>query len=201
MDYEKAAWKALRVVLPGKLIQGCNFHWTQAVWKKIEKVGLASAIHRFLRKLMALPYLPKEHIKGAFLKLASEASDCVKPVVKYVGKYWINSDLWSPEDWTVFGQAIRTNNDCEGWHRRINGKCGKSSVPFYLLVPLLHREAKLVSINERLVRAGNLKRFQRKKYASMQCKIFKLWEEYEQGSISTSRLLRKCSELNAPVDS
>ena len=35
-------------------------------------------------------------------------------------------------------KSIRTNNDVEGWHLRLNSQAsGKSQVPFYLLVKLL----------------------------------------------------------------
>ncbi|KAG1654554.1 hypothetical protein GQR58_024951 [Nymphon striatum] len=33
-DFEAAAWKAVALVFPGVLLQGCNFHWRQAVWRK-----------------------------------------------------------------------------------------------------------------------------------------------------------------------
>ena len=40
----------------------------------------------------------------------------------------------------MFGKAVRTNNDVECWHRRIN------ELTLYLLESVLHDEAQLVSI-------------------------------------------------------
>ena len=34
-DFECAAWKAARGVLEGVELAECNFHWRQAIWKKV----------------------------------------------------------------------------------------------------------------------------------------------------------------------
>lgn len=39
-DFEAALWKALKDRFPGTPIQGCVFHWTQAVFRKVQEHGL-----------------------------------------------------------------------------------------------------------------------------------------------------------------
>jgi hypothetical protein len=34
--------------------------------------------------------------------------------VQYVEDTWISSNIFGSEKWSVYGQAIRTNNDVEG---------------------------------------------------------------------------------------
>jgi len=46
-DFEKGIWKGLQIVLPGVAVCGCNFHFMQAVWRRIQKYGLAVSIHFF----------------------------------------------------------------------------------------------------------------------------------------------------------
>jgi hypothetical protein len=49
-------------------------------------------------------------------------------------------------EWSVFMLSVRTNNDCEGWHRRLNVQARRGTLPFYTLIALLHEEARLVQL-------------------------------------------------------
>ena len=42
-DFEAAVWSAAREVLPGVLQHGCAFHFSHAVWRNIQAVGLQCA--------------------------------------------------------------------------------------------------------------------------------------------------------------
>ena len=50
-----------------------------------------------------------------------------------------------------------------------------------MLVQLLHQDARLVSVQMRLVADGKLARIQRKVYRTLQTKLYQQWETYEQG--------------------
>ncbi|KAH3887727.1 hypothetical protein DPMN_011746 [Dreissena polymorpha] len=43
LDFKQAAWLAVRRVFPGVTIKGCVFHWTQAVWRKVQDLGLVGS--------------------------------------------------------------------------------------------------------------------------------------------------------------
>lgn len=74
-DFELAFWQAIRKVLPGVSQRGCVFHFTQAVWRNIQEVGLQvaytkdEAVNRICRKTIALPFLPAACIPTAFQEL------------------------------------------------------------------------------------------------------------------------------------
>ncbi|XP_041367027.1 uncharacterized protein LOC121381745 [Gigantopelta aegis] len=172
---------------------------------QIQDLGLRQAYlsdndtHRYLKKLTSLPFLPHQHIPAVFDGLKAEAStDQLTTLVEYLEATWILDATWTPDSWSVYFQSIRTNNDVEGWHFRLNNR-GRPQVQLYLLVSLLHQEAIHISNQVRLVSDRKLKRMQKKKYCDMQAKTFKYWEEYECGERSAARLLCACSRLVSPV--
>ncbi len=64
LDFETAAWKGCRKVITSN-IQGCSFHLTQAIWRKVQNIGLATsyrndpAVHSFIWSMLPLPsFLP-----------------------------------------------------------------------------------------------------------------------------------------------
>ncbi|KAK4308837.1 hypothetical protein Pmani_019484 [Petrolisthes manimaculis] len=150
---------------------------------------------------MALPFLPEGEITLMFERLASQATTTqVRTVIEYISRTWINGSVWPPSTWSIFNKSVRTNNDIEGWHNRLNKRAvGRSSLPFYLLITLLHKEAKLTSLHIRLVSEKKLRRIQRRKYRELQNKLFILWDEYLRGDRSALQLLKACSHLNGPV--
>ena len=131
------------------------------------------------------------------LKTRASATSLVK-LLHYIEDTWIESIMWPLSSWSVYGLAIRTNNDIEGWHNRLNQRAsGKCQLPLYMLVQLLHEEAQLTKIYVRLVSEKKLQRIQKKKYRSLQRQIFDLWESYENKERNAMQLLKACSHLTA----
>ena len=103
-DFEAASWKVVENALPDVRLQGCIFHWTQAIWRKVQAFGLASvykdndATHKYIRCIMALPFLPHEHIPTMFNELKDLAmSPPLQSLVDYIQETWLESTVWSPE--------------------------------------------------------------------------------------------------------
>ncbi|XP_019628056.1 PREDICTED: mucin-17-like [Branchiostoma belcheri] len=127
LDFESALWQVLPQLFPHVRLRGCSFHWAQAVWRHAQQLGLQvpykedERVHRWLRRLLALPYLPVAAIPQALTELQSKVreSRVLTELAGYVERTWLHSSAWPPRCWSVYGRSIRTNNDVEGWHNRL----------------------------------------------------------------------------------
>ena len=177
------------------------------VYFKVQELGLQTvysgddAVYRYIRKIMALPFLPYREILPMFVRLEAQAqTEQLRSLVEYVRRQWIESRVFTPRNWCVYKQPIRTDNDLEGWHnalnRRAGGQCG---LLLYLLIELLDREAKLTAVTIRLVSDNKLKRIQRSVTRNIQAKLFASWKKYENNEKTAAQLLKTCSRLNGPA--
>ena len=143
---------------------------------------------------MALPFLPHEQIPGAFYELKALSNDHpLDQLCDYVEGQWITSNFYQPKRWSLFSKEIRTNNDVEGWHRRLNNHAKRGQIQFYLLVKLLHREGSFVTLQTILVSEGEMKRQQRNKFRGLQGKVKKYWKKYNDRNYTVNQLLSSCS--------
>ncbi|XP_076036585.1 uncharacterized protein LOC143022323 [Oratosquilla oratoria] len=127
LDFERAVPEATPLVLHNVRVMGCAFHWTQCLWRKVQERGLSPSYtndyptHKLLRQFLALPYLPSAHIPAIFSFLSQKATTPnLAEFAHYVRKTWIKGSFWTPRTWSVFMEAVRTNNDVEGWHGMLN---------------------------------------------------------------------------------
>lgn len=131
LDFETATKRAFEDVFPDTKIFGCNFHWTQSVYRSLKRLGF-SVVYRtdvkvkeLLREVLALPFAPYQEIPCCFKKLKNRSIQLVNDLIAlnekrtndnlpplpftdlktffdYVEKQWITSRVWCPETWSVF---------------------------------------------------------------------------------------------------
>ena len=205
MDFEWAMWDAAASIFSDTIRQGCSFHFSQAIWRKVQDLGLvvpynsSEVVRDLVHQLMALPFIPAEHVQKLYedMERRTPEGPC-QDLLQYFHDTWMTGN-WSPKDWCVYGQGIHTNNDVEGWHPRLNGAAWTAR-PSYVSLPLLHKESETVRRQVKLVKRGKLARYQRVAYRRQQGRIFELWDKYEARDLTTKQLLKACSHLTGPTE-
>lgn len=82
VDFEAALWKVFKSCqfsFQARLV-GCNIHWQQAVFQKVQAVGVTAAsttddaTWTLLQKVMALPFLPLNEVVPTFQLLWQQSN-------------------------------------------------------------------------------------------------------------------------------
>ncbi len=133
-DFELASRNAMQSAFPQAVLSGCHFHFSQALWKKLQKLGLVQiykqdlSIKKHVKLLMALPFLPANLINPMAQTLFSQEFDHLTAQQKsgfrkfhsYIKRFWL--ETITPEKISVFDLSRSTNNDCESFHSRLKAK-------------------------------------------------------------------------------
>jgi len=113
----------------------------------------------------------------------------------YVCQTWVDSTVWPPSTWSVFRQPVRTNNDVEGWHCRLNVKAHHDRLNMYQLIQLLHTQSELVDVAVRMLSECGTTRLQKRAYSRVHTRLNKLWDDCCDGSRDVNRLLSATARL------
>ena len=130
-DWETGARNALKEEYPTTKLSGCWFHYTQAIWRRIQKAGLIQVFREnkeftaFIKNLMAITFLPPDLIRSTYSQLQvpplhNNDGSKLKRIIGYFERQWLTKVL--PEELSIFDIDKRTNNGAECYHRQLKGR-------------------------------------------------------------------------------
>ena len=160
-DHE--SFEAFKEVFPGAEVNGCLFHFSQAVRKKIQGEGRQEAykggdLQELCRQLMALPSLSEEAIPQAFAWLEDLAEGMnlgLVSILEYMEDQWIDNARLPLSLWCCHGKDIRTNNAVEGWHHRFNRRVNVTHPNVWVLLERVKTENTRTELLASQIDAGN----------------------------------------------
>jgi len=161
-DFEQAAIRALQHEFPESEVKGCFFHFTQALWRKIQDLGLAvpykedDSVKTWARRAAGLPLLPAADVQDVWVDVMEETPDIhgAELFNDYMVTTWVDTDarfpisLWNHHDTA----GPRTNNNLEGFHHKLNRALPHRHPNIYRFIELIKNiekteAAKLIQID------------------------------------------------------
>jgi hypothetical protein len=135
-DFEKAAQEALVQVFPDCQLEGCFFHFTQAIWRKIQALDLRNAyieddqVRFHCKSWCSLAFLPEADVMPAFENLDEDIAEAniqnvdLQPLMSYFKDTYIGRltrrqgrrlphiapALWNVRERTIEGIPRTTNH-------------------------------------------------------------------------------------------
>ena len=157
LDFELGLRNSLKKVWPNIRLSGCWFHYTQAIWRKVQKLGLEKVYHqrfgaKFIKRIMVLPLFHANDcmMQRVFCALQSkfnedksnmtpEIAAAFEEFFSYVHKQWVFNPKIPNGELSVFGTDVRTNNTTENWNGKIWRDADGKSMTFYKLLKFLRK--------------------------------------------------------------
>jgi hypothetical protein len=120
--------------------------------------------YQAIKRVLALPFVPVSDVRDLFARIVLEApkNDRLDEFLRYVKRTWFDSTVYTLDSWSCHRRLTRTNNEVEGWHRRVNSIFVDQTPAFYMLIPALHKEATKLGLQDQLVSDGLLAKRERK---------------------------------------
>ena len=193
IEFETGMIPKLHLHFPTTSIKGCNFHFTQAIWRQAQHLGLTRAYHdskyirKIVRSLMALPFVPRNWIRHQFtaISLHEEADQpAVQELLNYFRSTWLDGNF-PIQMWNTYGQDTRTNNHVEGWHNSFRQSVGKCHPNIFEFITKLEEQA-ATDLTRRNALLGAAPPTTKKKYREREASIKTLKEEFADGTRTLS---------------
>ena len=200
IDFERASINAIEQNFPTAELQGCFFHFGQAIWRQIQGLGLQ---HRYqnedefgviMKQFRALAFVPAIDVIACYEELidslSDELVDDLSDFLHYFEKTWIGLEhhgrrrrplfpikLWNVRD-RVERALPRTNNSVEGWHRAFDIRINITHPCVSKLIRKIIMEQNDNEITLEKVRSGHQLPQSKKKYIQLNKRIEKMVDGY-----------------------
>ncbi|XP_011696429.1 PREDICTED: uncharacterized protein LOC105455076 [Wasmannia auropunctata] len=198
-DYEKAAISAMNQKFPAVAIHGCWFHYSQALVRKWQKLGLADAPSELLSMAKTMALAPSDlfeeslNIMEIFSSNLTNKYPAIADFIQYVKNTW----LPIASKVSVYGCPNRTNNLVESFYASITRKLGFTSSNLWKFLDEVSNFIVNETLNyERLQLGHFLKRLQTKRHFYLNKKIDRKTTTKLQITEFNKDIIRLCLCLN-----
>ncbi|KAG0441570.1 hypothetical protein DMUE_0953 [Dictyocoela muelleri] len=169
-DFEPALVSSLKINFEHSKINGCYFHFSQIIWRKIQQLNLQldykndPNFRKMVRLIILLSYVPTENINLEFKKIEDLYGKNEKNMdfLKYFEHSFVQKNLVfykSVSFWSVHERIKKniptTTNSVEAWHRHLNTFVSKNSENLGKIIDILKTQDQKAKILKENLLAGN----------------------------------------------
>ena len=160
-DYEIGLHNAVTNKWPNTTLRGCHFHYTQALWRHLQRVDLVpeyqvenSPIRVAFKMLTALPFVPENLITTAWRQLRPTLPQNMATFIDYYESTWVgtaHADPLFPHSRCNQNDATalllpRSSNIAEGWHHDFNAMISGSNPSMWNFLQCLKNEQNITDV-------------------------------------------------------
>lgn len=190
MDYEKAAMNSFCESFPEAEIHGCFYHLSQSIHRKMQGLGFQTRYQEdtefatYVRMISAIAFVPLQDTVSAFEALQDSTTDAdLQQLFDYFEDNYIGTrrrrgraaPLFAHAVWSVHSRVERhlprTNNNVEGWHRKMQAAVSAHHPNIWRFMTILHREHSLVNVVVAQRLGGHDAEPKKKKYRDCSARI------------------------------
>lgn len=130
-DFEKGLMTAIAFEFPRSKLSGCYFHFTQTLWRGVQRFGLSTVykqdrkLRKMVRRVMSIGFLPTLLVRQNFNLLRASRRTQVTIARHPRAGDWLDfiernyvqrNSVFPPSVWNVYDRSCstRTNNHAEG---------------------------------------------------------------------------------------
>ena len=141
-DFEITLINAIKGQFPAVAFKGCFFRFSQAVWRKVQSLGLQEEyktnpdLVKTVSKMLSLSLCPVCYIWIAWSAIVVDAPQVanIDDLCEHFENTWLNGNFPLPS-WNHYStDGARTNNHVESWHKKLNAAAGKTHPNVFELV-------------------------------------------------------------------
>lgn len=207
-DYEQGIISAVRQEFPNSRMNGCLFHYGQALWRKVQALGGGPVyrenpdVRQYIRRCAALAFVPLDKLDDAWIDLQAAAEDhplCTAFADYFVTTYMDDVTSRFPRVmWNHFENmsqnSIRTNNALESWHKNLKTVVGSAHPNLFKIIFSLQKEQSRVEDDLQMLRAGQQTgRTKRVAIRRRNQRLEEIKNDYLAGAKTLMQLLDHCS--------
>ncbi|KAK7603327.1 hypothetical protein V9T40_003326 [Parthenolecanium corni] len=130
-DFEMGLQNSCSSAWPSAVLKACRFHLTQAWWRRIQKVGLATdymndtEVGKWLKLFFGLLFLKLTDVEPCYHEILAKQPENSKPIEsfsKYIYNTYISRGVkYPPEIWACPTSNLdETTNACESFHSHLS---------------------------------------------------------------------------------